>query len=227
MDLQYLDGVGFSPDFQSFSREIRLDAYPELEDEVRAVFRRAVSLARPKAVYRRCNVNQLDAPRVVIDGQVFTSSALAENLENEESVVAYIATCGREIHEIDLDGFDPLASYWLSVLKERALRAVSALLFDTVEATYRIDSLSTMNPGSANVDVWPIDQQPALFSLLGDTESTVGVTLTENHLMVPDKTISGVFFHSASGYIACHACDRENCLNRRAPFQGRPSGLGV
>ncbi len=77
-----------------------------------------------------------------------------------------------------------------------------------------------MNPGSANYDVWPIAQQRPLFALFGGATDDIGVRLTESHLMVPDKSVSGVMFTSSSGYVNCHACDRENCPNRRAPFLG-------
>jgi hypothetical protein len=75
-----------------------------------------------------------------------------------------------------------------------------------------------MNPGSADVEVWPIEQQAVLFRLLGDVETEIGVVLSDHMLMMPNKSVSGVFFPSHSGWVSCEACTRQGCVGRRAPF---------
>ena len=75
-----------------------------------------------------------------------------------------------------------------------------------------------MHPGSGDVSVWPIEQQQALFSLLGDVESEIGVRLTESFLMMPNKTLSGILFPTETDFGACQVCRRENCPSRKAPF---------
>ena len=87
-----------------------------------------------------------------------------------------------------------------------------------LEERFGLVSLSNMSPGS--LEDWPIAEQTKLFSIFGDTESLVGVRLTESLLMVPRKSISGILFPSEEGFIACRLCERERCPGRRAPFSG-------
>jgi len=61
-------------------------------------------------------------------------------------------------------------------------------------------------------------QQRELFTLLGDTRGPVGVELTETCLMVPVKSVSGIFFPSETHYENCQLCPRETCPGRRAPY---------
>jgi hypothetical protein len=73
-----------------------------------------------------------------------------------------------------------------------------------------------MDPGS--LEDWPITEQPKLFSIFGDTERLVGVRLTNSMLMIPRKSISGIFFPSEEGFTSCQLCDRDTCPGRRAPY---------
>jgi hypothetical protein len=73
-----------------------------------------------------------------------------------------------------------------------------------------------MDPGS--LEDWPITEQPKLFSIFGDTERLIGVRLTDRLLMVPRKSISGIFFPSEEGFSSCQLCEREKCPSRRTPF---------
>ena len=73
-----------------------------------------------------------------------------------------------------------------------------------------------MNPGS--LPDWPITEQAKLFSLLGDVKALIGVTLTESMLMLPTKSVSGVYFETERNFENCELCARENCPGRRKPF---------
>ena len=77
-----------------------------------------------------------------------------------------------------------------------------------------------MNPGSGDVDLWPITEQSKLFDLIGDVQRDVGVTLTESCLMVPTKSLSGLFFPSDVKFINCQRCTRSNCPGRKADYIG-------
>ena len=223
MDAYVVSDVRFDPDYAEIGKEILLEAYPELEHEVRDLLAQSAAVARPKAIYRIVRVGDHDGAAVWIGEQRFESEALRENLEDIDDVIAYVATCGVELDAIDLSSYDPISEYWISVIKEHALRAVTSTLYETIERRHGRIGLSQMNPGSANVDVWPIAQQSQLFALFEDGAAGIGVRLTESHLMIPDKSVSGVLFESASGYVNCQACDREYCPDRRAPFVETPA----
>ncbi|MFW5742527.1 MAG: vitamin B12 dependent-methionine synthase activation domain-containing protein [Spirochaetota bacterium] len=216
-----VDDIPFSFDPRSFRAEVRLDATPELEGELERYLERALAVVRPCALVCVAFVGEREGSRVHMGGQWFESEVLAANLADIHRVFAYVATCGPEIYELDISDLDPFASFWHDTLKTRVVRAASTHLCELVKTTYGIERLSSMNPGSGDVDVWPIDQQRPLFDLLGDVEGAIGVRLTESFLMVPDKSVSGVFFPSERAYINCQSCTRAICPDRRAPYRAR------
>ena len=220
-DRRVVDDIPFDFDARSFRSEIRFDATPELEGELERYLERALSVVRPRALVRVAFVGERDGNRVEINGQWFESEVLAENLADIHRVFAYVATCGREIYELDISDLDAFASFWHDTLKTRVVRAASNYLCEFVKTTYGIKRMSSMNPGSGDVDVWPIDQQRPLFDVLGDVEGSIGVRLTESFLMVPDKSVSGVFFPSERAYINCQSCTRAICPDRRTPYRPR------
>ena len=77
--------------------------------------------------------------------------------------------------------------------------------------------MSRMSPGSGAANVWPITQQKVLFSLFGNVEELIGVKLTDRCLMMPIKSVSGVFFPNENKFESCQLCPREGCVGRRAP----------
>ena len=111
---------------------------------------------------------------------------------------------------------DFMRSYCLDAIKETALRAAFKHLREHLTAKYHLGRLSTMTPGSLNS--WPIDQQPALFRLIGDVTNLIGVRLTSAYLMVPVKSVSGMFFPTEINFESCQLCPREGCPSRRAAY---------
>jgi hypothetical protein len=172
-------------------------------------------------MYREDFVDGVGPETVKISGAEFTSEILADKLGRVPRVFPYIATCGAELDEMDLSPYDMMLSgLWHSTYKMQALGAAANYLKSLLKESFDIKILSSINPGSGDVDVWPVDQQVPLFSLFGDTEGALGVRLTDSCLMVPDKTISGIYFPSKIEYCNCESCTRENCPARRAPYGG-------
>ncbi len=78
-----------------------------------------------------------------------------------------------------------------------------------------------MAPGAGAGDDWPITQQKELFSLFGGREKVeelIGVRLTDSFLMVPIKSVSGIFFPTEIRFESCQICPREQCIGRRAAY---------
>ncbi|MFW6338762.1 MAG: methionine synthase [Alkalispirochaetaceae bacterium] len=220
-DVVVISEIPFSLNRKHFKKMVRTESYPELEDELDRFLDSADAVTRPKAMYREDFVEEVGEEAVKIAGAEFTSEILAEKLGVVPRVFPYIATCGAELDEMDLSEYDMMLSgLWHSTYKMQALGAAANHLKKLLKERFEIKILSSINPGSGNVDVWPVDQQIPLFSLFGDTEAALGVRLTDSCLMVPDKTISGIYFPSKIEYCNCHSCTRENCPSRRAPYEG-------
>lgn len=170
MARRIIDGVAFSPTLEDIARRIRLDAYPELEHQVRELLATVRSVARPQACYRVCPARVEDSQAVRVCDARFESDVLCSGLKASpgDRAVVYIATCGTELAEIDVASYDPLAAYWLEVIAELALAAVSHELRPAVRKELGDMPVRHVHPGSAGGDVWRIEDQRPLFSLLGD-----------------------------------------------------------
>jgi len=73
-----------------------------------------------------------------------------------------------------------------------------------------------MAPGS--LPNWPIEQQKPLFELFGDVQATIGVKLTDSLLMLPAKSVSGIYFPTETSFFSCQLCPRERCDSRKAKY---------
>jgi len=148
----------------------------------------------------------------------FTSRALRVNLDEVERVFAYVATCGGELDSMPVASGDVFGQFCRDTIKEMALWAALSHLYVHLTETHQLGALASMNPGSGEANVWPIEQQEDLFAFLGDVQGSIGVALTDSCLMVPNKSVSGIFYPSESGFESCQLCRQERCSHRRAPF---------
>jgi len=171
-----------------------------------------------RAVYDVAYIRAKGESSVEVAGVTFESPILLRNLEKTNKVFPYIITAGPDLErEAGVRG-DLLEQYYLEELANLALEQAAGWLAGRIGERFGLGPLSNMSPGS--LEDWPITEQPKLFSIFGDTERLVGVRLTDSLLMVPRKSISGIFFPSEEGFVACQLCDRERCPGRKAPFTG-------
>lgn len=217
-ETQVLSDIPVEFDVSGLMKKVRIEPGSADEDEFRTMIEQARKLARPRALYRQAFVEERGENTVRIDGVTFTSPTLRKNLDEAERVFPFVATCGRELDDVETDPSNFLGSFWLDTIKEAALGMAIAHLNRHLEEKYALEKTSAMSPGSGDVNVWPIEQQKKLFSLLDDVQSAVGVELTESCLMIPRKSISGIRFPTDFDFRTCQLCHRENCPSRSAPF---------
>jgi len=174
------------------------------------------SIAKPKVVYKVSYVDDKDGDTVTIDGVRFTSRLLRINLDQVERVFPYIATCGTELEEVAIPSNDVMKSFCFDAIKTIVLRLAVDYVSNHLIEYYALDKMSRMSPGS--LESWPLAQQKELFSLFGDTEELIGVRLTKSCVMVPLKSVSGLYFPTEIKFESCQLCPRERCIGRRAPY---------
>ncbi len=187
-----------------------------IEKTARELLDIARSTARPKAVYEISYIENKTADSLNIGGVRFTSHLLRTNLDKITRVFPYVATCGRELDKIVIPSQDFMSKYCFDVIKETVLRSAVSYLESYLKRSYALGLVSRMNPGS--LPSWPITQQRELFSIFGNVDDIIGVELTENCLMIPVKSVSGIFFPTEIKFESCQLCSREVCHERRAPY---------
>jgi hypothetical protein len=181
-----------------------------------ALIAQARSLIHLRAVYQISYIRAKGEDTVEVSGVTFQSRILRRNLEAAQKVFPFIMTAGPELETAASSSGDLLKQYYLEEMANIALEGGAAWLAGLLAARWGFSGLSSMDPGS--LEDWPITEQPKLFSIFGDTERLVGVRLTDNMLMIPRKSISGILFPSEEGFMSCQLCEREKCPGRRAPF---------
>jgi len=175
-------------------------------------------IGKPKVLYKVSFIDEKGKDTITLDGVTFTSLALRKNLDSIERVFPYVATCGTEIDDIEIEQGDLQKKLWINFIKLNLLEISIQYLKEQLDKRYRVSKLSTMNPGSGDASVWPFEQQRELFSILGDVEKLIGVRLTKLLVMVPDMSVSGILFPAETDFHSCQLCHREKCRGRRAPF---------
>lgn len=178
----------------------------------------AVVVGRPKAGYREAFIENKGEATVIIEGIVFESRMLRNQLEHVERVFPFVVTCGQELDQAALPEVDLLKRYWWDLIKGELLGVARQHLAEHLDSRFRLPKTSAMHPGSGDAAVWPIEQQRVLFTLLEDIPEQIGVELTDTYLMIPNKTVSGICFPTEVDFRSCQVCRRIVCPNRAAPF---------
>lgn len=210
--------IPFDFDTNQLSRYMKTDsgtnrakAFEDIANEVRNV-------GKPKALYKASFIDEKGEDTITLDGITFTSLTLRKNLDSMERVFPYVATCGTEIDEIEIEQGDFAKKIWISMLKGDLLKASMEFLKEHIAKRYGFSSLSSMNPGAGDASVWPLEQQRELYSICGDVEGLIGVRLTKSMVLAPDMSVAGIFFPTEVDFQSCQLCHRENCRSRRAAF---------
>jgi len=220
MDIFSIDSLTLGAD----SGEGRLRrARPEVVQRLLAA---AQGVLRPKAAFRTSYVDEKTEEGVVIDGVSFRSRVLRRNLEGIGRVFPFVMTVGDAFARIIDQAGDLLEKYLLDEIGNLALWEVRRQFEDRLRRTFALEKLSCMSPGS--LEDWPIEEQKNLFSLLSGVELMLGVHLTESLLMIPLKSVSGIYFPGGVSFSSCQLCPREGCDSRKMHYddaKGRQYGI--
>ena len=211
-----LDDIPFEPELENWAKALRIKPDSGYYQNFVTIVAEAVKVARPKALYAIAFVEGRGETHVEAGGQRFDSRILSVNLEKANRIFPFVATCGREMEEWGEQYTDLLQRFWAESIMEFSLKAVRSFLWDHFAATLALDKISFMSPGS--LEDWPLDQQKPLFEILGDTEKSVGIRLTDSFLMRPIKSISGIIFPTEESFQSCMLCPKEKCPGRRAKY---------
>ncbi len=213
-----LDDIPFGLNVADLQEHLHLAPNGDDAREFREFADWAQRLGTPKALFRECYVEDRGTDSVTLGSVTFTSAALRANLDRVERVFPYVATCGTEIDSLVVPAGDFVRQYWLDAIKTALLDCSRTYLRTYLELAYALGKTSTMGPGEGDALLWPIGQQGLLFSLLGDVEGQIGVTLTGSFLMIPIKSMSGILFPTETNFQSCQLCHRKNCPSRKARF---------
>ncbi len=209
------DDIPLAMDENAFLERIRVKKDSSLAADSLDLVRKAAEIARPRAALKAARFSPGGDDKFLLDGIPFTSSVLGTILNGTDTVLVNLATAGPELDEWSSRYTDMFLSFCAEEIKSIALERAAGRLRNFAEKEYpEVNSFA--NPGST-VD-WPLDEIKKLFGLLGRPEESVSVSLTDNFMMVPVKSVCGIAFHADPPFFNCLLCRQEDCPGRRADF---------
>ena len=213
--MEKLESIPVHQDLEEIKRRLHTEQCGDWS-HVKTLIETAQPLIKPWATYKVSNIESKLDDAVIIDGIRLTSRVLRKQLDKINRAFPYVISIGNQLEEKIRDCGDILDQYYLDTVGNVALSTVQKNLECKLMSKYAINGLSSMSPGS--LSDWPIEEQKPLFSILGDVETAIGVTLTENFLMIPTKSISGIYFPTDLPFYTCQLCSRKDCDSRKARF---------
>ncbi len=198
-------------------RRLHLERMPDPEGTARGLIRRVLALAEPRAVYRAVAVDARGEDWIQAGGVRLESVVLARHTRGAKEVFPYVVTLGPGLDEETSACTDLLEQFGLHEVGNLALARAQEVVRERVARASGTERLYSLQPGA--LADWPLTEQGALFRLLGDVEAAVGVRLTKSFMMVPRKSVSGIWFPSDEAFVSCRLCDQERCPARRARFE--------
>ena len=168
------------------------------------------------------NVDTVSGPLAILeDNIVLESRVIARLLERCCMAAVFLVTIGSHLEEtagrLAEDGLI-VQSYVLDAIGSEAVEGVATFVEEMTRKMALEDGLVISNRFSPGYCDWDISQQKVIFEAVnGDS---IGVHLTEQCLMMPRKSISGLIgIGPAEGdvesYNPCRTCNQRNCLGRR------------
>lgn len=200
--------IPFTPDLAKISQHLRLD-HPS--DEIYSIVDDLEKMNGFTSLYARTAIESSDVFQIMVEGHPF-SSAIKGYLENKQ-FYPYIITGGSDFDKYYPAEDNMLLRYYCDEIKVLALMEAGDSLREAIRREFQEINLNTINPGTTRG--WPLDDQKSLFDLLGNPAESLGVTLTENFMMVPTKTMSGIFYPSEKPVSNCSLCDMHTCGHRK------------
>ena len=214
--MEILENIPIQLTVEQVLTSLHLDSDGKYAGDVQGLVDMVQDVVRPKAIYDVRYIDRKGTDEVEIGGVKFTSRVLRINLDKVERVFLYIATCGTEVESIDIPSDDLMRRFVLDNIKQIALGAAVKHLREHIDREYKPGQMSAMSPGS--LEDWPISEQKQLFSIFGDVDKLIGVKLTDTYLMLPIKSVSGIYFPTEVRFESCQLCPRERCPGRRAAY---------
>jgi len=155
------------------------------------------------------------------DSIIFKSRVIARLLENCHQVAVFLVTIGEYLEEtaylLAKDG-RMLQATVLDAIGSDAVEKLVDFIQDRIREEASAEGLFTSQRFSPGYCDWNVGQQRMLFGALKG--NTLGIRLTGDCLMLPQKSISGIIgigpsIDNVEGYNPCRTCKRKDCSGRR------------
>ena len=195
----------------------------QLEKLLRDKSEICIGSIEPKAIYSNYEIEKVIGDCVYFkSGNIFTGPNISKILTGSEISTIFIITLGSMTDKIikDVsDSGDMLSTIIMDAITTELLGILGNYVGEIIKKEGIREkgwgSTCTYSPGQYK---WTIEEQKEMFSMVDGNK--IGVKLNKSYLMVPFKSLSGVYGFGPIDSIdktrvACDLCPRENCISRR------------
>jgi hypothetical protein len=196
---------------------------PKMEEMLAQKKEECTKSINPKAVYGSFEIAAIEGELVRFQsGDEFNGPNISKILKGSKTATIFICTLGPDVDKaikVVSDSGDSLST----IIMDAVTTSILGLLGEYMGKLIREEGIKekgwsstcSYSPGQYK---WTIEEQKILFGMVDG--KSIGVVLNESFLMLPFKSISGVygFGHADSidkTRVACDLCPRENCIGRR------------
>ena len=153
---------------------------------------------RPRGVIRRCILDNRKGS-LFLNGMPLRSGpleALLRSLTGKRELVLGVLTAGEEIDYIGTVTLEKV----FNALKLATLTSALEYIAGFLKAEWDYKEVGWLNPGV--LEELPIQENRQLFRIVGNVFEDIGVDLSENCLMIPEFTVSAIFYEKKHPYDA-------------------------
>jgi hypothetical protein len=157
--------------------------------------------------------------KTIVSGtELNTGKIVTSLLKKSSAILLFSCTCGHEVEKLSksfIKNGHGLEGFIVDLIGSELAESVAEYLHHYIESNLSVIGYRVTirySPGYCN---WPVSDQQNLFSLL--KENICGIELTPSSLMLPVKSVSGVFGIGTDVKRAdykCRICNDENCIMR-------------
>jgi len=219
--IHYLFDIPVKLNSKKVENVLRLKKLRGVSTDAEKIIDEVIPLIKARASYRVCYITKKGKDWIQLEDRRFSSRILRDNVRDIKRVFPYIITIGDGVESRVRNETELLKQYFLETVADMALIQARVHLISRLKKKYRIKRLSNMSPGS--LKDWPITEQRPLFDLMEEGSTKIQVQLTETMLMLPRKSLSGIYFPAEKDFISCQLCSRKNCSGRIAEFDKKMS----
>ena len=177
----------------------------------------------PKAIFQDYEIEKIEGDSVYFkSGNIFNGPNISKILKGSKIAIIFICTLGIATDQTiaaTSESGDTLAT----IIMDSITTGLLGVLGEHISKIIKKEGLKEKgwastcqySPGQYK---WTIEEQKEIFQMVNGEK--IGVLLNKSYLMVPFKSISGVYGFGPEDKIdktrvACDLCPRENCIGRR------------
>lgn len=171
-------------------------SYGAMLEMCRETYMKYRDIFQPSFRYKTLKIKKKDPENERVEfeeGFSFSGKGVFRLLRHSEAAAVWLLTLGDEIDSKvnTLEEEDISEAYFLNAAASSVIEGVQVMLQGIVEQRAVLEGFHTSKRFSPGYPGWDLPEQETLISILKAAE--LGIRLTEAYLMLPQKSLSGIY----------------------------------